>query len=198
MEETIKKASSFNRSWKITVIITALISMGSAKYYASENTNLAKKVIERDSVIMAQTKFIKLQIESLNNLKNEVNEIKQKKFALSYLERQNLIPTVYKTLNGKVLSLNKAYETWFLTPRGFTSQMYIDNGDKKVWPKHYIAFEKLEKAAEISGHPISQYVELDFPWFPDGKFKGEVTVGHLKDENGNPLIVQVVIPITYK
>ena len=197
MEESIKKANKFNDKWKAAVILSSLISVLAASYYRYENTQLAKKVIQNDSIIIAQSDYIQRQMKMVQNLKKEVDIIKSDKFVMSYLERQSLVPTVYKTLDGKILSVNPPYVKWFLNPRGFTAKMYIEGGDELVWPEQIKNFRLLEQAARNTGQPVSKHVEFPLQGFKQGQFEGDVTIGHLYDENGEPLIVQVVIPVFY-
>lgn len=46
------------------------------------------------------------------------------------------LPMWIKDAEGKVLACNKAYETVFLKPRGYTLADYLGHYDRDVWPDH--------------------------------------------------------------
>ena len=83
------------------------------------------------------TKELKEQIlilrEENEKLRHEVSHLQNQIAALSSMQYESPLPTWRKSIDGKMLQLNKAYEQTFLVPNGKDRFDYIGKTDKEFW-----------------------------------------------------------------
>lgn len=83
------------------------------------------------------TDNLKEQISDLKSeneiLRLEVFDLKAQATLFKSMQYESPIPTWMKDLNGRMISLNKAYEEIFLIPNGFNKYDYIGKTDVEFW-----------------------------------------------------------------
>lgn len=88
----------------------------------------------------------------MNEEKNQVVKLSTKLSMLEGAFQDLPLPQWLKDTDGKMLSLNKAYEDMFLRPMGKTSKDYIGKTDEDIWGKEIAdRFRKNDETATRNG-----------------------------------------------
>lgn len=119
--------------------------------------------------------------EKVYLLERENSRLLTQFVALSSAHDSSPLPQWVKDENGKMLSLNRAYEKTFLIPNGFTSKDCLHKTDRSVWPEEIAeAFKKnddlvwrtrkihdLKERISVNG-VITDIRTIKYPRYADG------------------------------
>ena len=71
--------------------------------------------------------------KKLSSLEKQIQNLQTKLLLMESAHQHLPIPSWLKDTDGKMLSVNKAYETNFLIPNGFTKFDYMGKTDVEIW-----------------------------------------------------------------
>lgn len=153
----------------IIAVISGLTGSGLTAYFAYR-INSRKTTIEEKATESSQFQdLLSIWKQDNERLRGRVSELEEQVnkhvYRIAEMENQLVllesshhdlpIPQWLKDLNGRMLSLNTAYESMFLTPHNKEAKDYIGKTDEEVWGADTAkAFRKGDKKALTSRRPV--------------------------------------------
>jgi PAS domain-containing protein len=121
-----------------------------------------KRIDDDRAELELQVKILTENEESCSReLRSLSEELRETKIRLSIFESSHYsipLPFWSKDLDGKMRSVNRAYETAFLRPHGLLGADYIGNYDHDVWPREIAdAFRKHDAEAIVSSKGFIEF-----------------------------------------
>tara|TARA_Y100000034_G_scaffold29728_1_gene36141 strand:+ start:20233 stop:20865 length:633 start_codon:yes stop_codon:yes gene_type:complete len=163
----------------ITTVVSAICGGGIATYFNYRINNRKEDTNEFSTIINEYKRLLDSDKVEIARLSSEVSDLKerdvQKTLEIQNLKHQLIIfesshidiplPCWLKDTSGKVVFLNKEYESTFLIPRGYTTEDYIGKNDFAVWDEEsargMIKNDKEVVRTKRSCKSIEQLIDAD-------------------------------------
>lgn len=174
------------RVW-IRIMLIAIPVVISAIYTNAENREL--RLENKD----CQSEILILKAQALN-FEADQNRMKNGLIQLSIAQDVYPNPKWFKSVDGTMLQLNRAYELLYLEPNGLKRSDYIGRTDEEVWGAEIAeAFWKMDSTVIFTGKTITRME----PVMINGRIDSVKVTKYLVQVNGIAVGVGGIVNIDY-
>lgn len=141
--------------WVLTGIVAIVTALAGAvthlwrqngKFLKDQISTREKRIKELEEKERRSEEKIERLEDRVTQLELERTQLESRFMVFQSSHESNPFPAWFKDVDGRVLACNKAYETVFLRPRGYSLEDYIGKRDSNVWPDHVAeAFDENDK-----------------------------------------------------